>query len=235
MGGNKHYAIQYTWASPLELEGDWAEAESEFPLVCGGLDWWESCRTHEGQSSELVPPFTGTGDLSISSVPSSESTYMSFKSKLFILTCPAVHSWTSEHVAWLFGLLGFKDDAVCTFASLASCTRATCCGIPNTDTVRCCFKDLKGPGHLRVKLRLPLNFQMMCSNLEVPAMSQICFFLHVQRYGLQGSLKDEITDPDQLSGLIYWLQSKEKRNNSIVSNICHTNKMVSHPCLPSSK
>jgi len=52
---------------------------------------------------------------------------------------------------------------------------------------------------------------MMCSNLEVPAIVQRCFLLYVQRHGLQGSLKDEITDPDQLSGLTYWLQFKRDR------------------------
>uniref|UniRef100_A0A2P2JAW7 Uncharacterized protein MANES_05G010400 n=1 Tax=Rhizophora mucronata TaxID=61149 RepID=A0A2P2JAW7_RHIMU len=34
-------------------------------------------------------------------------------------------------------------------------------------------------------------------NLDVHVTAQVCFFLHVQLYDLQGSLEDEIVDFDQ--------------------------------------
>lgn len=128
---------KHTWVSPVELEGDWADTEPECPLVWGGLDWWES--------RELVPIFGGTGDRSISSMPSSESMYTSFKSKLFVLICPAVLSLASEWAGGLFRMQGFEDDVICMSPPLASSALRPCPGISGTGTEWCCLQGFAGP------------------------------------------------------------------------------------------
>lgn len=54
---------EYTWASPLEVDGDWVEVESEVPLVWGGLDFCDSCCIHKGKPRDTVPGFTGEWEL----------------------------------------------------------------------------------------------------------------------------------------------------------------------------
>jgi hypothetical protein len=80
-----HSQEEYTWASPLELDGDCEEVKSELPLVWGGLDLWGSCCTHDGWPRDLDPEFTGAWDLPKFSTYSSESSYTLFKSMLFNL------------------------------------------------------------------------------------------------------------------------------------------------------